>query len=111
MSPNADAWRAMKAHGQDAPKPVRRGMRIAVLAVLAVAAPAAAQQPLNLDLERASPADSARPWGWTYGYSAFARPAEAFSLDSTVRHEGRRSLRIVMPDSAPPEQSIMMQIP
>src|SRR5262245_52667742 len=60
----------------------RLGMTTAIAAVPAAAAPAAAQQPLNLDLERASSADSARPWGWTYGYSAFARPAEAFSLDS-----------------------------
>lgn len=74
------------------------------------AAPAAAQQPLNLDLERVSPADSARPWGWVFGYSAFARPAGAFGLDSTVSHDGHRSLRISVPDSTSSTQSIVLQV-
>jgi erythromycin esterase len=74
-------------------------------------APLAAQQPLNLDLERASPADSARPFGWVFGYSAFARPAGGFALDSTISHHGRRSLRIAVPDSAPSTQAIMLQVP
>ena len=87
------------------------GMMTGVAAVLATSAPAAAQQPLNLDLERASPADSARPWMWTFGYSAFARPADAFALDSTVSHGGRRSLRIAVPDTAPASGTIQLQIP
>lgn len=87
----------------------RIGGMLAAAAVLC-GAPAAAQQPLNLDLERASPADSARPWGWVFGYSAFARPAGGFGLDSTVSHDGRRSLRIAVPDSAPSAQSIMLQV-
>lgn len=82
-----------------------------VAAGLATSAPAAAQQPLNLDLERASPADSARPWMWTFGYSAFARPADAFGLDSTVSHGGRRSLRIAVPDTAAGSGTIQLQLP
>jgi erythromycin esterase len=98
---------------------IRRGStlrRISAFGIVAVAAallgpaPAAAQMPLNLDLERASPADSVRPWGWVFGYSAFARPAGGFALDSTVSHDGRRSLRIAVPDSAPSTQSIMLQV-
>ncbi|HEX6369405.1 MAG TPA: erythromycin esterase family protein [Longimicrobium sp.] len=90
--------------------------RVGIRGVFAAAAlvghvSAAAQQPLNLDLERTSPADSARPWGWTFGYSAFARPANGFGLDSTVSHDGRRSLRIAVPDSAPSTQAIMLQVP
>jgi erythromycin esterase len=87
----------------------RIGGMLAAAAVLC-AASTAAQQPLNLDLERASPADSARPWGWVFGYSAFARPADGFGLDSAVSHDGRRSLRIAVPDSAPSTQSIMLQV-
>ena len=83
---------------------------IGAAAVLGPAA-AGAQQPLNLDLELASPADSVRPFGWTFGYSAFARPAGAFRLDSTVRHDGRRSLRIAVPDTAPASGTIQLQIP
>ncbi|HYR10464.1 MAG TPA: hypothetical protein VEQ60_22000, partial [Longimicrobium sp.] len=84
---------------------------ICITAALLGHSPATAQQPLNLDLERTSPADSARPWGWTFGWSAFARPADGFGLDSTTSHDGRRSLRIAVPDSAPSTQAIMLQIP
>ena len=76
--------------------------------------PASSQRPLNLDFEDSSVADSDRPWGWTFGWSAFAGgPAASFVLDSTAHHSGRRSLRIVLPDSiagAPP-QAIMLQLP
>ena len=75
---------------------------------------AQAQRPLNLDLERSSVADADRPWGWTFGWSAFAGgPAATFTLDSTVHYDGRRSLRIELPDSianASP-QGIMLQLP
>jgi|GEM_PF-1045541 len=87
-----------------------RAFTILLLAALTGHASAAAQLPLNLDLERPSPADSARPWGWVFGYSAFAPPAGGFALDSVVRHDGRRSLRIAVPDSAPSTQSIMLQV-
>lgn len=75
------------------------------LAALLIRLPLQAQPPLNLDLERTSPTDSTRPWGWTFGYSAFARPANGFGLDSTVSHGGRRSLRIAVPDSMPSMQA------
>jgi erythromycin esterase len=88
-----------------------RRMAGAVVAGLLLSVSASAQRPLNLDLERTSPADSARPWGWVFGYSAFARPADGFGLDSTVSHDGHRSLRIAVPDSAPSTQSIMLQVP
>ena len=76
--------------------------------------PARAQQPLNLGFERSSVSYSDRPWGWTFGWSAFlGGPAAIFTLDSTVHREGRRSLRIELPDSitAAPPQGIMMQLP
>jgi erythromycin esterase len=84
---------------------------LCIVASLVARVPLGAQQPLNLDLERTSPSDSTRPWGWTFGYSAFARPANGFGLDSTVSHDGRRSLRIAVPDSMPSTQAIMLQIP
>lgn len=91
---------------------MRTSIRLAcIIAALVGHAALSAQQPLNLDLERTSPADSSRPWGWTFGWSAFARPADGFGLDSTVRHAGRSSLRIAVPDSAPSTQTIMLQIP
>jgi erythromycin esterase len=96
-----------------ASSPFRRIPVLCIAAVLTARlgpAPAAAQMPLNLDLERASSSDSVRPWGWVFGYSAFARPADGFALDSTVSHDGRRSLRIAVPDSAPSTQSIMLQV-
>lgn len=85
-----------------------------MLAVIAGPGLAAAQQPLNLDFERASVSGHERPWGWSLGWSAFAGgPAATFALDSVVRHRGRRSLRIAMSDAstAAPPQSIMLQIP
>ena len=53
-----------------------------------------AQQPLNLDFERASTEGFSRPWNWTpLSYA----PNAHVSLDSTVSHGGRRSLRIDRP--------------
>jgi hypothetical protein len=76
--------------------------------------PAKAQRPLNLDFERSSVSYADRPWGWTFGWSAFAGgPAASFTLDSTVHREGHRSLRIERPDSiadASPE-GIILQLP
>jgi erythromycin esterase len=75
---------------------------------------AQAQRPLNLDFERTSVAHADRPWGWTFGWSAFAGgPTASFTLDSTVHRDGRQSLRIELPDSiatASP-QAIMLQLP
>ena len=95
-----------------------RTVRTAALATwsLAVAAaiPAAAQRPLNLDFERASVSYADRPWGWTFGWSAFmGGPAASFTLDSAVRHGGRFSLRVAMADSAAgaAPQAIMLQVP
>lgn len=75
---------------------------------------ARAQRPLNLDFERSSVAYPERPWGWTFGWSAFAgRPTASFTLDSTVHRDGRRSLRIELPDSIANTsfQGIMLQLP
>jgi erythromycin esterase len=73
-----------------------------------------AQRPLNLGFERSSVSYADRPWGWTFGWSAFAGgPAASFTLDSTVRRDGRHSLRVELPDSiadASP-QGIMLQLP
>lgn len=97
-----------------APLRKTRGLLGGLVLLLSGLSPAAAQRPLNLDFEQSSVAYADRPWGWTFGWSAFAGgPAASFVLDSTVRHSGRRSLRIALPDSitdAPP-QSIMLQLP
>ncbi len=73
-----------------------------------------AQQPLNLGFDRPSVAYADRPWGWSLGWSAFAPGAPAsFTLDSTVRAEGRFSLRVVAADTgalAPPRM-LMLQLP
>ena len=76
--------------------------------------PAKAQRPFNLDFERPSVADSSLPWGWTLGWSAFAGgPSAKFSLDGSVHHRGRGSVRIEIADSVPvaSPQPIMLQLP
>lgn len=78
------------------------------------APPAMAQRPLNLDFERSSVSYADRPWGWTFGWSAFAGgSAASFTLDSTVHRNGRRSLHIELPDSVASvsPQGIMLQLP
>lgn len=73
-----------------------------------------AQQPLNLDFETPSVAGYDRPWGWTFGWSAFGGQSNAtFAMDSLVSYSGRRSLRIALPDSGAAEQpeSITLQVP
>jgi erythromycin esterase len=98
-----------------------------LVAALAVAAPAQSrpdrlvrpssftgQRPLNLGFEQASVSNPDHPWGWTFGWSAFGGgPATAFTLDSLVHHQGRRSLRIERADSIPdgPAQPIILQLP
>jgi erythromycin esterase len=58
-------------------------------ALLALLYPIAsrAQRPLNLDFERRSAGDSALPWGWRCECSG------AVSLDTTMAHKGRTSVR------------------
>lgn len=86
---------------------------MAILLVSSTAA-AAAQQPLELDFERPSVAGTDRPWGWTFGWSAFAGgPGASFSLDSTVARSGRRSLHVSTDEAAAggPPQDVMLMIP
>ncbi len=83
------------------------------LSLISGGATARAQLPLNLTFEKAGVSGFDRPWGWSFGWSAFASgSAASFELDSTVYHGGRRSLRIAMKNSndARP-QSIMLQLP
>ena len=73
-----------------------------------------AQQPLNLGFERASVSGDQRPWGWGFGYFAFAgQKAAEFALDEAVVREGSRSLRISLVDSVGGQvpQSIQLQVP
>ncbi|HKP50208.1 MAG TPA: erythromycin esterase family protein [Gemmatimonadales bacterium] len=75
-------------------------LRFSLLAMLCAGVPStgSAQQPLNLDFERASTEGFTRPWNWTpFSYA----PGGEAGLDSTVAHGGRRSLRI----SRPPGQA------
>ncbi len=90
--------------------------RALALAASAAAVPltAAAQQPLNLDFERAAVNGSGGAWGWSLGWSAFQGGSIAtFLRDSAVVHGGRYSLRITVPDSevAPTIQTILLQVP
>jgi erythromycin esterase len=90
--------------------------RALALAASAAAVPltAAAQQPLNLDFERAAVNGSGGAWGWSLGWSAFQGGSIAtFLRDSAVVHGGRYSLRITVPDSevAPTIQTILLQSP
>ncbi|MEP7383886.1 MAG: erythromycin esterase family protein [Gemmatimonadota bacterium] len=78
-----------------------------------IGAIAQAQRPLNLDFERRAVAYADRPWGWSLGWSAFAGgPMATFALDSTVRLQGLRSLRITASDTAvaPAERAMMLQL-
>ncbi len=74
---------------------------------------AVAQRPLNLDFEQASVSYADRPWGWGFGFNAFAGvQAATFTLDSTVHHAGRHSLRIAAADTtALAPHAIMLQLP
>jgi erythromycin esterase len=86
-----------------------------LISTLSVGPPsAAAQRPLNLDFERVSVSYPDRPWGWTFGWSAFGTaPAATFTLDTVVVRAGLRSLRIVAPESATAvaPHTIMVQLP
>ena len=91
-------------------------LRALALAASAAAVPlsAAAQQPLNLDFERAAVNGSGGAWGWTLGWSAFQGGSVAtFVRDTTSAHGGRYSLRIAVPDSAKTDapQAILLQVP
>ena len=55
-----------------------------------------------------------RPWGWAFGWSAFAAgPAASFTLDDQVRVQGLRSLRITAADTAAdaPLRTLVLQVP
>lgn len=81
--------------------------------MVCLAAPLSAQRPLNLDFEMRAAADSTQPWGWSRGWSAFQPgPTAEFSLDTRVRSQGLRALRIVAKDSAAdaPARSMMLQV-
>lgn len=86
---------------------------IVVACFLSMTPPLLAQQPLNLGFERTSVSDEQRPWGWGFGYFAFAGQKVAqFTLDDAVAREGLRSLRISTADSidVPIPQSIQLQV-
>jgi len=90
--------------------------RALALATSAAAVPltAAAQQPLNLDFERAAVNGSGGAWGWSLGWSAFQGGSIAtFLRDTAVVHGGRYSLKITLPDSAARAdvQTILLQVP
>jgi erythromycin esterase len=93
----------------------RRFLLSALSACLLATSPALlAQQPLNLGFERTSVSGEERPWGWGFGYFAFAgQKAAQFTLDDTVAREGSRSLWIALADGvdAPVPQSIQLQVP
>lgn len=86
---------------------------VLLVAMLCLAAPVPAQRPLNLDFEMRAAADSTQPWGWSRGWSAFQPgPTAEFTLDTRVRAQGVRSLRIAAKDSAAdaPARSMMLQV-
>lgn len=87
--------------------------RLSPLFLVLLAAPLAAQRPLNLDFEMASATAPDRAWGWVTGWQASFNPdILRASLDTTVVVSGRRSLRLATsaPDSAPPP-GLMLQLP
>lgn len=95
---------------------MRAGMRSTLLVgLLAItSATLEAQRPLNLDFERASVSYADRPWGWAFGWSAFAGgPSATFTLDSVSHVQGKRSLRIVAADTVAdaPDRTLMLQVP
>lgn len=107
-SGHARCWRVRDV------RPRRRLATLLALTPLLASADALAQRPLNLDFERHAVAYTDRPWGWSLGWSAFAGgPKATFTLDSTVRVQGRRSLRIVASDTGadPAERAMVLQLP
>lgn len=96
------------------PVPQPRPWRLLCCALLLVPLPAWAQRPLNLGFEQPGIGTPSLPWGWSLGWSAFAGNSKAdFSLDSLERHQGRRSLRIALPEGADSAeaQSLVLQVP
>lgn len=92
---------------------MRAGLTLAVGLLAMTSTKGFAQRPLNLDFERASVADSTRPWGWSSGWSAFAPGSSArASLDSIGCHRGRRCLRITQGEGGAegPPQSLSLQV-
>jgi len=100
-------------------KPASLCLVLALLLMGSLGHDAAAQQPLELDFERAGVSGTGLPWGWTFGWSAFAGGAQAsFSLDSTVARSGQRSLHVALADTVAASvaidaapQMIMLMIP
>ncbi|MFL5384218.1 MAG: erythromycin esterase family protein [Longimicrobiaceae bacterium] len=82
----------------------------AAAAALALAGAAHAQQPLNLGFEMESAVRPGRPWGMLTSDQWYPNPVR-FALDSAVRREGRRSLRIEAPADSTPVTEAGMQIP
>jgi len=83
---------------------------LAATAAAALAGTAHAQQPLNLGLEMESTVRPGRPWGMLTSDQWYPNPVR-FSLDSTVRREGRRSLRIEAPPDSTPVTEAGVQVP
>lgn len=85
----------------------------AFAALVAIPEGAHAQQPLNLGFEEPAVNGSGLPWGWSLGWSAFgAVKAATFQRDSVSPREGRWSLHIAVPGSAPAGPSaILLQLP
>ncbi len=90
-------------------------LRLSAVSLLAlIPAVAPAQRPLNLDFEMPAVAYPLRPWGWSLGWSAFSSGRSAtFNRDSTVVAQGKWSLRVSVPDSAPviDPAVMMLQVP
>src|SRR5688572_14273800 len=56
---------------------------------------AVAQRPLNLGMEQPSVVQPHKPWGWYLSDQNAPEPERQAALDSTVRHDGRHSVRVV----------------
>ncbi len=89
----------------------KRPAAMTLIALLtAVGSPAEAQLSLNLDMELPNfSGASGLPWGWiATGLSV--RPGSEVTLDSTIRHGGRRSLRIHRTEGAAQPHMLSTQI-
>ena len=70
------------------------------LGVLLAVPAVRAQQPFNLGFERASTTDPTKPWGLVGSYQWEPSATLVFTLDSTVRREGRYALRVENTDTS-----------
>ena len=97
---NSTRWRPVVARWRTVVAR-RRPVVLALCAIFPLRI-AVAQRPLNLDMEQRSVVMPHKPWGWYLSDQNAPEAERQAVLDSTVRHDGRHSVRVVRQTAAAP---------